>query len=156
MKRREESRGRHPNTHYVEIALPENGINGLHHFRIPSPLQAPKLLEHSDETGAQMRSMGAIIGASWHHEWLDLETPESDDLVAYGEAVFEELHAAGYRMEWMLMFQQLVVIEIGKLSQVSKEVRERLGFSKLKTVNNASSSSESLGLPTETSTLSTA
>jgi len=132
MKRRDGSRPRHPDAHYARCELP-GGLNGEHHFRIPSPLQASRLLSMAatdDDDGAHnMRKMGALIGSAWHHEHLDLVATAGRDLDAYGEAVFEELHAAGYRLEVMMLLSQIITVEIGKISAISAEVRARLGFS---------------------------
>ena len=64
-------------------------------------------------------------------------------LRAYGEEIFEELHDAGYRFEWMLLLSSIVITEIANLAVISEEVRNRLGFSKPKKAKRASTNSRS-------------
>jgi len=144
MKPREVQRELHPDALYGTVEIP---VNGEHHLRIPSPLQGGKLIRLMSEAGGTesdyMIAIGAVIGSSWYHRYLDLETPHKGDLSAYGEAVFEELHAAGYRLEWMLVISRQVVDEIGKLATISDEVKDRLGFSNRKKEESASTTSKS-------------
>ena len=120
MKKREETRTRHPDAMYAKITLPGE-LKGEHYFKIPSPL----------------------VGAAWHHEKWDLEAVDKGDLLAYGDEVFEELHDAGYRFEWMLLLSSIVITEIANLAVISEEVRNRLGFSKPKKAKRASTNSRS-------------
>tara|TARA_Y100000034_G_C6775839_1_gene346423 strand:+ start:212 stop:694 length:483 start_codon:yes stop_codon:yes gene_type:complete len=132
MKRRDETRPRHPDAPYAEIELP-GGHNGRHLFRIPSPLAARHLIEvmrEGDEiTGNDMiRIHGALVGMAWWNDSHDLESVKVDDVLAYGEAVFEELYAVGYRVEHLSLFATIILNEINKQLSISAEVTERLGF----------------------------
>lgn len=147
MKRRDETRAQHPDAMYAEVLLPGE-LNGVHAFMIPSPLQGARLLklvsaEADSPEENQMRATGAVIGAAWYHAKWDLETVNKGDLLAYGEEVFEELHAAGYRFEWMLLLSKIVITEIANLATISTEVRDRLGFSKPKKARRGSTNSRS-------------
>jgi|ETNvirome_6_1000_1030641.scaffolds.fasta_scaffold09992_2 hypothetical protein len=160
MKRRDgdEVRPRHPDALYAAITLP-GGLNGEHHFRIPSPLAARHLMDIVSKGGdafAMMRTHAAVVGMAWHNERYDLETPPEDDILAFGEAVFEELHAAGYRLEHLALFSGVIVNEIGELMAISKEVTERLGFLRPSPEESGSTTSDSAPSTSETPSHSTA
>jgi hypothetical protein len=144
MQKREETRTRHPDAMYAKITLPGEH-HGEHHFKIPSPLTGARLLKLRmiEDEEDQFRATGAIIGSAWHHEKWDLESLNAGDMLAFGEDVFEELHDAGYRFEWMLLISSIIITEIGKLAAINKEVRDRLGFSKVKKAKRASTNSKS-------------
>ena len=91
--------------HYVTIDL---STNGTHCFRIPSQAVAMKQVratrgavkeEDPIERNTRMLMLsGAFIGDLWYHESWDLETQRGDRTSgeAFGEAIHEELHEAGY------------------------------------------------------------
>jgi len=158
MKKREEARPRKQAAHFAECTLPGE-FNGPHHFKIPSPLAADRLFKTittGDDDGDGFRGWGLTIGISWHHEWHDLQAVNSGDDLAYGEAVYEELHGEGYRSEWMCLLADAIIGEIREGSKTSEEVQERLRFFGQKRASSDASNSESLDTPTETSTESTA
>jgi hypothetical protein len=154
MKKRETKRERHPDAYYAECQLPE-GFNGAHHLRVPSPLQAQGLfaaIAKGGNTEDGMRAWGAAIGLAWHHEWYDLESVRGSDLLEFGEAVFEELHAVGYRMEWLILLADVITVEVQKGIEVSKEVSERLRFFTVPEVKSELLNSTSAELTMEIST----
>jgi len=96
---------------YVRI---EVGNHGEHVFRMPWFAQAARLqklvsdeerdayanaktlTETTDAVAVIASKVCAVIGMLWHHPTLALEAENSGDLDAYGAAVAEELHEAGY------------------------------------------------------------
>jgi hypothetical protein len=57
------------------------------------------------QTAALTDDMAALIGATWHHPTLELETPAKADgqtWAAYGAAVSNELHEEGYTLVQVL------------------------------------------------------
>ena len=123
MKPRDQPLPPHPDTGlYLTCALPGHDVQ--HVFRSPSMLVSMELFGAVDQavllgfvaaTGEAMtvgtllhlvknggpdimRALGYLIGVSWEHPTLELETPRGGGVLEYGAAVFEELHGAGYEM----------------------------------------------------------
>jgi hypothetical protein len=159
MKRREETRARNQAAQFMEVnGLGPDSFNGSHHFRIPSPLMSDGLfkLQKKCEGADVFRYYGIMLGENWHHDDWELETIRTDDRMAYGAAVFEELHNAGYRLEWMCLMVTLLTREMNDAAGFSQEVLDRLGFSKASGGDGAPSNSKPPGMPTATSTVSMA
>lgn len=89
---------------YFVVDLPQRGA---HHFRLPSLSRSAWLnrvwTERKGPRDAAVFEMsGALIGAAWRHETLELDAvfPDADPsvaaLVQYSEAVQLELEEAGY------------------------------------------------------------
>ncbi|MCP3958827.1 MAG: hypothetical protein GY719_13320 [bacterium] len=120
-----------------------------HHMRIPSPARSSQLLkalrdahleeglelnlETAEESLEDITALqGAVIGTSWAHRELELETRrrEFENLLDYGTAVYEELWDEGYTMTqtsqlWARCVERLVGDFISE-----KEVLDRMGFTK--------------------------
>lgn len=152
MKNRETPRDLTRNN-IVEVELPQD----VHHFKLPSVLAVSKLLAAVDQdalaavmalatmfkkgdaktglvllqrSGTQGLSLvGALVGISWFHKHKDLEATRGDDILAYGEAVYEELHEAGYDSVKMMLLAGVLAKEIQAAQKFDQEVAERLGFS---------------------------
>lgn len=135
---------------YMVCELPDREP---HHMRIPSHLAVAKMLKAMDkshvaalvamtgnvkpshmlsifkETGPEIgAAMGALIGKAWNHSDWELETKPAPDLMAYGEAVWEELHTDGYPLETMVLLALTVIRAIWDQSQFSDEVSKRAAF----------------------------
>lgn len=135
---------------YMVVELPDRES---HHMRIPSHLTVAKMIKSLDqvhiaalmamkggvsaasavhlvkETGPELAAvMGALIGQAWNHRDWQLQTEPAPDLMAYGEAVWEELHNDGYHLETLLLLSLTVVRAIWDQSQFSAEVSKRAAF----------------------------
>jgi hypothetical protein len=137
----------------LQVDLP----SGVHHFRLPSMLKVSKMLKgagskhlaalmvigkmidsgNSAGALAMLQSsgteglsvMGALVGISWFHENLELETPRNDsDFLAYGEDVYEELHEEGYDTIKLLLIAGYLTKNIAESLKFDGEVAEKLGF----------------------------
>lgn len=136
----------------VSVDLP----NGMHHFRLPSMLTVAKILKSAGakntvgllalgalikagnpqaaiqtlkESGAEgLSMMGALIGVSWYHAHKDLEAVRGENLLAYGEAVYEELHGEGYDPVKIMLLTGFLTTAIAETIEFDKEVADRLGF----------------------------
>ena len=159
MKRREETRARNQATQFLEVdGLGPENFNGSHHFRIPSPLMSDGLfkLQKQCEGGDVFRYYGIMLGENWHHDDWELESVRTDDRMAYGAAVFEELHSAGYRLEWMCLMVTLLTREMNEAAGFSQEVLDRLGFSRASEEDGEPLNSKHPATLTATSTASMA
>lgn len=157
MKRRTDTRGRTAAAHYAACTLPED-FRGEHHLRIPSPLQAQKLYDAAKQgtaTSDGYRLWGAAVGLAWHHDNWDLEAVNNGDVLAFGEAVYEELFEAGYRNEWICLLADVVTVEVEEATKVGAEVAKRLRFFGRTKAEIVSSNSSPPAMPMETSTGST-
>lgn len=106
---------------YFEIDVPGKGP---HHFRLPRPSMAARLLQPMisggiwkaatdggglDQATALLseEAVGAAIGICWRHVGFELEAKRShhdrdaDGLLDFGCAVLEELYEGGYSVEDM-------------------------------------------------------
>lgn len=136
MKKRTEPRKLPDKPHYWTYT---DEVAGEHWFRIPFQLTVVKLMREavkgvdgvSDEDKAE-RSMNyscAMIGRCWFHRDLDLETPLSDDLQAYGAAVLEELHEYGYSPHAIYRMAPALLARMKVLVISDEEVQARADFS---------------------------
>jgi len=135
---------------FMVIALDDQGD---HHMQIPSALSVSKIVKAMDDahlaglvamradldpaqvmtllkdTGPQLiAGLGALIGTAWRHESLALEATDTGDLVAYGEAVYEEMHGHGYRLEAFLILGMTIIRAIWEHAQFTDEVSRRASF----------------------------
>lgn len=140
---------------YVTIEVPDLGA---HVVRIPSMLQLSKLMRAMEdhhfavalgigkisserelgmldmlsamrEAGPEFASvLAALIGLAWHHEALDLESVRGDNLLEYGEALFEELYSAGYALEHFLVLGVGILAEALDQNQLRQEVQDKALF----------------------------
>ncbi len=136
---------------YVVVELPGREP---HDLRIPSLMAVSKIVQRLDslhiaaimglrgdadnthavigimrEVGPELAALlGALIGHSWCHRTLDLETESHSDPLVYGEAVYEELHSAGYSFEHLLLLGLTIVRALWDQSQLSAEVSKRAAF----------------------------
>lgn len=127
---------------------------GPHHMRIPSLMAVSKLvkglkkahvavlasMQHGGVSNTAMLSilkesgpelaaaLGALVGMGWYHETYDLETQKSPDVLAFGEAVYEELHGEGYTLSDIGILALTVIRAIWDHSQLTSEVQARAGF----------------------------
>lgn len=131
---------------YVEAELKGK----KHHFKIPSPLIASKILRSIDqdllvklsalseeknpqEVIKQMPELiaffSAVIGKSWINEEHELEVDEKiKDIMEYGEKVYEELYEEEYTlMELFAIGGKLIKLMFEKLNK-HQEVAERADF----------------------------
>jgi hypothetical protein len=87
---------------YVTVQLPR----GPHAFRLPTWSEATRIAEFSQSRPAAFAShtefLALLVGASWHHEALELEAaypiddPSPPALVRFARAVEIELEEADY------------------------------------------------------------
>lgn len=140
---------------YVRCQLPERED---HVFKTPSMLVGMKLFQVLDQSSlmafaastsearpetmfALMRragpeviqGLGYLIGVSWFHPTLELDSKVSDhdgDILAYGEAVFEELHEEGYDLNQVVMMALAVIANWVQRNSVAKEAMEKFDFFK--------------------------
>jgi hypothetical protein len=137
---------------YMLVTLPDKGE---HHLQIPSLLAVAKLvkvlkrshlavfagmsggvssagiLNLIKESGPEMAgALGALLGLSWRHEAFELEAARGsdDELLAYGEAVYEELHAAGYTLSDLAGLSLTVARAVWEQAQLSDEVQVQAAF----------------------------
>lgn len=87
---------------------------------------------------SMLEAIGALIGASWADPLFELETPAPGDWLpeyvrAYGAAIHEELHEAGWPLSWQLAAAGAVLRELVELSRAEAEVQELAGFFGLRT-----------------------
>lgn len=110
-----------------------------------SGLDPEELYRHAQSAGVELlQAAGALIGWAWHHETLDLEAdPKLLLPLAYGEAVFEELHSAGYALPLVALMAMRLGSRAIEQSTISREAAERLGFFPAPKGANHSSSSKS-------------
>lgn len=164
---------RHP---YFRVELD----SGSHAMRSPSPTMSGAVLTLVEESklradalkrladdpsrrraGADLGDVfaihGATVGVCWAHEGLDLETPAPTDatpaaMLAYGRAVYEELHEAGYTTTDVAL---LWAKALGQLASGYIEIRSTLeaaGFFGVRRGSPSGSSDSPPGGPSETST----
>lgn len=98
---------------------------------------------------------GALIGFAWFHESLDLDThtakpirppgkrPDYTPYCAYGAAVYEELHEAGYTLQEIAGMLVAILGTIAAATSVSDEVVERATFLVNRLTTTSASSAES-------------
>lgn len=77
--------------------------------------------------------IGALIGVSWRDPTVGLQTPqplawEPDHVRAYGAAVFEELHEAGWQLGAVLVCSLALVHQIKEAATLDREVQEQAAF----------------------------
>lgn len=115
---------------YVRVDLPR----GTHHLRLPTWAQARRLAEwwtgRPDGDGMWEYS-AAVIGASWHHETLELEAayplddPSPANLLRYAEAVQRELEEEGYRAHDIRVLGSAVLDAMkARMAEVNTEIAE--------------------------------
>lgn len=81
------------------------------------------------ETGPELAALlGALIGKAWHHKTKALETPAHAEPLIYGEQCYEELHAAGYSFEELILLGLTIVRALWDQSQFSTEVGRAAAF----------------------------
>lgn len=83
------------------------------------------------EAGPEViQALGYLIGVSWHHPLLELDAKESDykEPLAFGEAVFEELHGEGYDLNQIVMMALCVAANWINRNKVSEEATEKADF----------------------------
>lgn len=83
------------------------------------------------EAGPEIGSvLGALIGKAWADPTHDLVTDAADhpSAMAYGEAVFEELHDDGWTLDHILGVGLTVIRAVWESSQLTDEVSKRAGF----------------------------
>lgn len=157
MKTRETPRPSKDTPVYIRCQLPDRED---HVFKTPSMLVGMKLFQVLDQSSlmafasstsqaqpgtmfALMRragpeviqGLGYLVGVSWHHPTLDLETNLKDhegDILAYGGAVFEELHEEGYDLNQIVMMALAVVGNWVSRNSVSQEALEKVDFFQVK------------------------
>ena len=137
---------------FIRVELPDRED---HVFKTPSMLVGMKLFQVLDQSAlmafaaatqqagpgtmfALMRqagpeviqALGYLLGVSWHHPHKELETKESDypDALAYGEAVFEELHSEDYDLNQIVMMALAIVKNWIDRNTVAEEAVQKLGF----------------------------
>lgn len=121
-----------------------------HHFKIPSPLVASKILRGIDQELLQklismseekepqevikqmpelISFISAVIGKSWVDEEKELEVDEKiKDILEYGEKVYEELYEEEYTlMELFAIGTKLITLMFNKLKK-NQEVVDRADF----------------------------
>lgn len=154
MRKRESTRLIPERADVLLIDLPDLGE---HAFMVPSALKITKLarsvdikkamaafggldeLEKADnaidlflltqEVGPELlQAAGALIGWGWMHTDLDLDSDPNLSPLVYGEAVFEELHAAGYPLALLTLLAFRLGIRASERATVTKEAMDRLGF----------------------------
>jgi len=136
---------------YIVIGLPEP--HGDHVMKVPSLMAVSRLVKSLDklhvaalmamqrtldkaqmlhlmkEAGPEMASvLGALIGMSWSHHTLALDTGQSSELIEYGGLVFEELHDEGYPFELVVMLGMTLIEAVRDQSEISAEVSSRASF----------------------------
>jgi hypothetical protein len=110
-----------------------NALDKLHIAALVSlsskSVGSAELLTLAKEAGPEMAALlGAVIGKAWNHADQALESVDDGDLMVYGEAVFEELHEAGYSFDSLVMLGLTVVRAIWEQSQLSQEAKDRANF----------------------------
>ena len=146
---------------HFSVVLPQRGEHG---FRLPFPvytasvfrlLNAAGIVEMMDpeiaaaRPSAQIavwRACGVAIGTAWHHSTVDLETDIAtygDDMDAYGLAVMEELHEAGYGGSEIRDLHNTVIRQMTASLHRGTEVDARKGFFSRPLVTTSSSPSTS-------------
>lgn len=143
---------------YLVVDVPGKGP---HHFRLPPASRAQRIGDlYRERTGSGTALMyeaaGAMVGAAWRHETLELEavfpeTPTTSSLVAYSEAVQLELEEAGYsEIDLATMGSALSRAVIARLGE-RVEAKDLAGFSgpakDEKTSRKSNSASSSRGTP---------
>lgn len=117
---------------FVVIDVPgDSRISGDHHFRLPSSIEGVRLAALTSEDS--MRGIGVLLGRCWHHQYTALDTNvprpgtvDSAAILEHGEAVVEELHAAGYRQELLILMSRTIWTAINDSVSISEEVQARL------------------------------
>jgi len=136
---------------FVVVGIPDMED---HHLKIPSIMTVSKVVKSLErihiaalmslqgkvdqagmlglikEAGPELCAvLGALIGLSWSHRDKYLSTPaNAADPLAYGEAVFEELHGEGYPLESLVMLGLTVIRAVYDQSEISAEVSEKASF----------------------------
>ena len=135
---------------YFEIDVPGKGA---HHFRLPRPSMAARLLQPMisggiwtataegggiDQASALLseEAVGAAIGICWRHVALELETKrahhdrDADGMLDYGCAVLEELYEGGYSVEDMgPIISQVGTRLLTSILPPAEEVDQQANFS---------------------------
>jgi hypothetical protein len=83
--------------------------------------------------GSALGLVGAVVGVAWADPLLELETarPErwtAETLSAYGAAVFEELHEAGWGLGPLVVAALAVAEQVSQTVAFEQEVQERVRF----------------------------
>jgi hypothetical protein len=152
---------------------------GDHHFKLPSPLKAAKILRSVDaehiavlaslqglgdgglvsaiarirHSGVElMQVVGALIGVSWRHVDYDLEADVDafESILEYGEACYEELDEEGYDFGLLSLLAMRLATSIVDRNTLQAEAMDRLGFSAATTEPMSSSSLTSGSTTSET------
>ena len=138
MKTREHKREIPNLPHYWHITIDRNGE---HVFRIPSQLVVLKLSKKTaklqnesddgiDRTITNLAHAGVMLGEMWCHPSIDLETDRAKirDDSAYGEAIHEELHEAGYTSADIHALMKGLSIRVRAEMTGEEDVAKREGF----------------------------
>lgn len=83
--------------------------------------------------GDALAVVGAVVGVAWADPVLELDTQlpaewTAPDLAAFGEAVFEELHEAGWKLGAIVACALAVAEQVSELAAFEAEVQERVRF----------------------------
>lgn len=139
---------------YPFMVVDLGDAGGKHHLQIPSALTVAKLIKSLDQVHvaallamntdgldqARMLTMlreagpelvagfGALVGKAWADPDHELESEDQGDLIAYGEAVVEELHREGWRLDRLVLVSLTVIRAIYDQNQFSQEVKDRAAF----------------------------
>lgn len=104
---------------------------------------------------------GALVGITWADPIYDLEAPawttSAGDLARYGEAVFEELHEAGWSLQNIALAGLAIARQVQQGSQIDQEVTDKAAFflqpkepgSSRRSMSSATSSEPTSGDPSE-------
>lgn len=92
-----------------------------------------KLIDLVQQGPALLELIGALIGCAWVDPGLELETPAPHDWSpectrAYGLAVHEELHEAGWSLGRQLAAAGALFAEITEAARVEEEVLKQARF----------------------------
>ena len=113
-------------------ALDQAHLLALASVGAPDDVTPSQLLVLLKDAGPELLSgLGALIGLAWSHQVHELETPScrpGESLIDYGALVYEELHAAGYRLEAFVMLGITIIRAIWDQSQFTQEVGLRAAF----------------------------
>lgn len=141
---------------YFAVEVAEHGRID---FRKPSAAQMPKLqkvVEAVDRdkllaaakanggeitvAGDVLGAQGAVVGLFWAHRDFDLVAKPGDDLIAFGQEVFEELHEGGFDL---IDITTMWVGCLDKLRETRVEVAsvaQALGFTRARAAGSTGSS----------------
>lgn len=111
-------------------------------WRIPFPIYiAPLIKAHATAISAPTDEIemtvdvalvvAAALGRCWADPDTELQTPPSRDVVAYGEAVAEELYEAGWSLADVMEAGAAVMGRLADVARISsREVEARMGFTR--------------------------